>query len=485
MQLAFGYVRRSSYKQQENNSFEIQKSRIQDYAKKNKLTIPEEFIFVEDVTSAFAKRASQRKALMQLRDRMIETNINYVVFNEESRMDRTGYTFVLDFYRPLLDYFGEVNIYTTQTDSVWDPNSMEAKIVLLLYRQESEIKSERSIGVLKNFLHDSEGKRPGSKIPYGYAQVNQKLVPNEKAEVVSFIFFLHSWGISMQRIAFILNEAIIPSPQQGIWRSSSIETILKNTVYTGNLEWNIRKGNEQTSYAFTESHLPIVQSELVHLIELNTRLQHEYGRLDTPFLLLNKVDCRECRTALSAKNSSALRNGKKYEYRYYVCTICNYKIPIDDIHERVIPKLEQYLQQLLTEEEQKQGMLEILEQRIQLFESDITGVEQDLTVLLSKVTDAQVHGDNEFLTLLHRKKETLIEKRSTLQHHLQMTTELHDTVQSGPFLQRFMYITKHLLSNNEIRLIILYFIDKIIVSSKKEPNILFHEGMFTDLFIDG
>ena len=35
MNLAFGYIRRSSYKQLENNSVEIQKSHIQDYARRN------------------------------------------------------------------------------------------------------------------------------------------------------------------------------------------------------------------------------------------------------------------------------------------------------------------------------------------------------------------------------------------------------------------------------------------------------------------
>ena len=100
-QLAFAYIRRSSYKQQQNHSVETQKIRILDFAQKNGLLIPDEFIVIEDVTSAFSKKASQRKALMRLKEQMIETGINYVVFNEESRMDRTGYTFVLDFYRPL------------------------------------------------------------------------------------------------------------------------------------------------------------------------------------------------------------------------------------------------------------------------------------------------------------------------------------------------------------------------------------------------
>jgi site-specific DNA recombinase len=93
MNLAFGYIRRSSYKQQENNSVEIQRAHIQEFARRKNLNIPDEFIFIEDVTSAYSKRASKRKELMRLRNMMIESNVPRVIFYEESRMDRTGYTF--------------------------------------------------------------------------------------------------------------------------------------------------------------------------------------------------------------------------------------------------------------------------------------------------------------------------------------------------------------------------------------------------------
>jgi site-specific DNA recombinase len=53
MTFAFGYILRSSYKQQENNSVEIQKAHIQEFARRKKWSVPDEFIFIEDVTSAY------------------------------------------------------------------------------------------------------------------------------------------------------------------------------------------------------------------------------------------------------------------------------------------------------------------------------------------------------------------------------------------------------------------------------------------------
>ncbi|PJN86838.1 recombinase family protein [Bacillus sp. mrc49] len=80
MRLAFGYIRRSSYKQQNNNSVEIQKQHILEFAKRNKLNVPDEFIFIEDVTSAFSKRANQRKELMRLGQKCLKCRCQFSFF---------------------------------------------------------------------------------------------------------------------------------------------------------------------------------------------------------------------------------------------------------------------------------------------------------------------------------------------------------------------------------------------------------------------
>ena len=174
MELAFGYIRRSSYKQQENNSVEIQKAHIQEFAQRKGFTVPEDFIYIEDVTSAYSKRANQRKELMRLRNMMIESSIARVIFFEESRMDRTGYTFVLDFYRPLQEALPNLELYTTNSDAPFNPDNPQNKVALLLYRQESEIKSERALASLTADLENQEIIRPGAKVPYRLQTGRQK-----------------------------------------------------------------------------------------------------------------------------------------------------------------------------------------------------------------------------------------------------------------------------------------------------------------------
>ncbi|MEK5140022.1 recombinase family protein [Priestia sp. FSL W8-1185] len=68
--MAFAYIRYSSHKQVDNNSVEIQKQHIHEFAKRNQLVVPEEFIFIEEATSAYSKSAKQRKQLMNLKEKM-------------------------------------------------------------------------------------------------------------------------------------------------------------------------------------------------------------------------------------------------------------------------------------------------------------------------------------------------------------------------------------------------------------------------------
>lgn len=173
--LAFGYIRRSSYKQLENNSVEIQKQHIQEFANRNQLIVPDEFIMIEDVTSAYTKRANKRRTLMQLANKMIELNIAIVIFYDTSRMDRTGFSFVLDFYRPLLEKMPTLEVYTTDSNRPIDPSSPEIQMKFLMSQYESEIKSERAIGNLISDLREESNFRPGAKVPFGYVQIKKKL----------------------------------------------------------------------------------------------------------------------------------------------------------------------------------------------------------------------------------------------------------------------------------------------------------------------
>ncbi|KAA0761725.1 recombinase family protein [Bacillus sp. TE8-1] len=484
MRLAFGYIRRSSYKQQENNSVQIQKQHIQEFAKQNQLNVPDEFLFIEDVTSAYSKRANERKELMRLREKMIELKIPIVIFHDVSRMDRTGYSFTIDFYRPLLEKLPDLEVYTTKSKQPINTEDINMKMNFLLFQHESEVKSERALGSLTNALEQESNIRPGSKIPYGYEQINKKLYPNENAKIVSFIFFLYSWGHSLKKIASLLNTGNIPSPSGKQWRSSTIENILKNPVYTGNLTWKIPKRKTgQKFFTFEQTHDPIISEFHLQLYQQNKHLQETFGRFDTPFLFLNKMKCQQCNQILITQNGSTTRNQIVYKYHYYVCKKCQYKMDSHDVHEKLIPLILDRVHQLVSTDEIKESTLEFLNQMIRNLDTLIPSKEKLITNLFEKIAIAREINDRELelkiSSVIEQHKHSLTELKNCREHLLKS----YETVKSNQFFSRFQTILNHQLSTTEKRLIILYFVDYIFASPESRTNILYKTNIFEELAI--
>jgi site-specific DNA recombinase len=481
MTLAFGYIRRSSYKQQENNSVEIQKAHILEYARRKGLSVPDEFIIIEDVTSAYNKRANQRKELMRLKGMMVETKIPTVIFYEESRMDRTAYTFVLDFYRPLKEVIPDLFVYTTNSENPFNPDSEQNKIALLLYRQESEIKSSRAVGNLIAHLEAEEKTRPGSKVPFGYKQVDKMLIPNDDAEIITFIYYLHSWGISMGKIASILNEAEVSSPSSKSWRSSTIENILKNPAYTGTLTWDIQKSKTERKYEFPDFHEPLIDSSLKQISEINTQLQKRFGRLDTPFLFLNKLTCAVCGDRLITQNGSTKRNGISYQYQYYVCRNCDYKLAIDDLHEKLLPQTLRHIQSFIPAQKIKSTSEEFFGHFQQTLKENIANLEKSIDKAHSKGCIAKAQGDKELEDIAVSLKLKLQTSIDDLVSYSKKVDELKESLNSEVLFHRFNHLLDASLAVTEKRLLILYFVEEVLISPDKAPKPIFCENFFEQL----
>ncbi|WP_428910695.1 recombinase family protein [Niallia sp. Krafla_26] len=483
MELSFAYIRRSSYKQQENNSVEIQKQHIQEFAKRNNLFVPNELIYIEDVTSAYSKRAAQRKQLMRLGEKMVEMNIPTVIFHDISRMDRTGYSFTIDFYRPMLEKLPELKIYTTDSNKPLDPEDTSIKMNFLLFQHESEVKSERAVGNLTADLENEATFRPGSRTPYGYNQVKKQLEPNENADIVSFIFFLSSWGKSLHKIASILNEARILSPKGGIWRSSTVENILKNPVYTGKLIWDVpkRKDDGQKQFIFDKSHQPIISKFHLQLIKQNNSLQKSFGRIDTPFLFLNKVKCRHCNQLLSTHNGSTKRNGVNYYYHYYVCKDCGYKVDIQEVHNRFIPEILNRVKELISTKQITSKTLAFIHEMNIEVEQSIEIKNKLLQELEEKLKIARDLEDRELelkiIEFIQQHKDS-IKEYTICKESLKTTYQL---VETDKFFSRFNEILDHQLGLDEKRLIILYFVDCLVLCTDQEPQLHLKSNIFSNL----
>ena len=193
---AIGYIRRSSHKQTDNDSFIIQKKQILYRAEKEGYEI---VLWCEDeAVSAYKTVASKRKGLNKAKDLLLADGAEAFFFYEESRIDRSIESFFKDIYTPLKESKPDCKFFSTKSEIEWDPMDHMVIIKFILAGHESYTKSVRTIDIQKSSL--SHKLRPGGRPPFGYDVYDKKLYPNEHAQIVRFIFFLSSWGYSSEKI---------------------------------------------------------------------------------------------------------------------------------------------------------------------------------------------------------------------------------------------------------------------------------------------
>lgn len=96
-----------------------------------------------------------------------------------------------------------------------------------------------------------DGRYVGSKPPYGYERVKLpgkgytlKPIP-EQAEVVKLIFALYTdpdpdKRMGTARIARFLNQQKVPTAQNSKWTVATVNGLIRNPIYIGNVRWNSR-----------------------------------------------------------------------------------------------------------------------------------------------------------------------------------------------------------------------------------------------------
>ena len=161
-----------------------------------------------------------------------------------------------------------------------------------------------------------KGIWPGGIVPYGYRQVDHRLVPEpEEAENVRKIFRWYLELGSPKAVAARLNEkGILRFPERGVpWDTVKVSTCVRNCLYAGKVPL---KGE-----MFDGVHKAIVSQELWDSVaaELRRRpgtAERPGRRTAEPSLLGGIVRCGHCGDALSY--TWTLKRGS-VKYAYYTC----------------------------------------------------------------------------------------------------------------------------------------------------------------------
>lgn len=201
-------------------------------------------------------------------------------------------------------FFEEQNLHSISSDG-----EMVLTLLASVAQEEARSVSEnQKWRIRKDF---EKGLIWGGKNAYGYRIVNKKmvLVP-EEAKLVKRIFQLYIGGLGFHKISKLLNDEGIPAMRAKKWNKQSLQQIIANINYTGDLllqktyrenyltkKKKINKGELDQFFVENDHEAIITRDEYYAALEIR-RKRVEYFKLDNfkvrTYPLTGFVRCGNC-----------------------------------------------------------------------------------------------------------------------------------------------------------------------------------------------
>jgi len=224
------YTRVSTEDQaKEGFSLDAQLDKLRSYCKARDWAIGGEYI-----DDGYSGRNTKRPAYTKMMEELEEWGVLLVI--KMDRIHRNSKNFML-----MMEYLKkEEKEFVSMTESL-DTSTAMGRFVMDIIQRIAQLESEQ-IGERVYIGMEQKAKTNGGvlgfNIPYGYDYVDGKLLVNEdEAKQVKNIFQMYLNGLSMKKIADVLNSKSIPTKQNKIWGSQTVSMILKNPLYCGFLHW--------------------------------------------------------------------------------------------------------------------------------------------------------------------------------------------------------------------------------------------------------
>ncbi|HYF93971.1 MAG TPA: recombinase family protein [Symbiobacteriaceae bacterium] len=231
------YIRWSTDDQSDGTTLDVQKESCMHYVKSQGWAFREDLCFIDD---GYSGGTLDRPAMTALRQAVSAGQVRCVVVYKLDRLSRS----VLDTVNLALEEW-EGKCYIKSTREPIDTTTAAGKMffyMLVSYAEwERAVIRERTLSGKKK--RAEQGKNPGIKFPFGYtrgATPGEWAVVEEQAAIVRRIFGEYVGGKGLLTICNELNEQAVPWKYGTPWNISTIQYILKNEAYKGDLVYGAR-----------------------------------------------------------------------------------------------------------------------------------------------------------------------------------------------------------------------------------------------------
>lgn len=393
--LAYGYCRYSSDLQNEA-SIEQQKNELEEYAKKNGITIIK--YYVDEAKSGTKDTRESFQELIS--DACKLKKVQAVLVWKTDRFARKAMDSL--FYRNQLAKHDIRLISITQPI---DDTTPEGMLMTTMLAGMDEYYSQNLASNIKRALkfNAEESLFNGGIPPLGYDIKDRKYVINEKeANIVRTIFKMYTDGYSLIDIAIKLNSMGYKTKRGTEFKKNSVHSILGNEKYIGNYVFNkgYKDNNKivRTDLIRNENSIPaIINKEMFEMVkskrESNKRAAGQF-KADNVYLLSGLIQCGKCGGNYVGHTTKKVKDGQEYKSSYYQCTNRNKLGKCDSIRLKKEP-LEKYIVDLISNKLLDTEEVNKLIEQINIAYTNIHNeTVNDLSELKNRISEKQKEIDN-------------------------------------------------------------------------------------------
>lgn len=314
MQTAAAYIRVSTDDQIEFSP-DSQIKAIREYAKRNDIILPEEYVFVDEGISG--RNAEKRPAFMRMLS-IAKTKpkpFDVILLWKFSRFARNREDSIV--YKSMLRKECGIDVVSITEQLGEDKTSI--LIEALLEAMDEYYSINLAEEVKRGMTEKANRGEVVSIPPFGYTVENNVFVPNpDTAPVVQMIFNDFANGMGCRDIALKVNDMGILTKRGNGWENRTIDYLLNNPVYIGKLRWTPsgktdRNFKNKDTIIVDGKHEPIINIDLwndVHdKLAVKKSNYKRYSRQTAPtdFMLKGLVRCSNCGSTLVQGQKGSLQ----------------------------------------------------------------------------------------------------------------------------------------------------------------------------------
>lgn len=321
---------------------------IKEYAKKNDVIVPEEFIFHDDGISGrtTSKRPGFNKMIgtAKLKPRPFDE----ILVWKFSRFARNREDSIV--YKSMLRKLG-IEVISISEPTGDDKMSVliEALIEAMDEYYSINLAEEVRRGMTEKF---SRGKKVTCP-PLGYIMKNGDFIPDEQtAPIVNDIFDMFvNQNMGYVNIAKVLNDRNIKTRYGNNFENRTVQYILGNPVYVGKQRWTPGGDGSRTHYKNNQNvmivdsqHSPIIdedtfrkaQEKMIY-IKSKYKKHERTDKTKHSFMLRGIIKCSNCGSNLTVNASGT--SLQCYKYSHGKCRI-SHSITIEKINQLIIDDMQ-------------------------------------------------------------------------------------------------------------------------------------------------